>query len=45
MYNNAIHTDGQGRGVLGFKQIRCLIAIYKGQFTLPAGDSGRYIVK
>ena len=36
--NNAIHSDGQGRGVLSFKRIGVLFAIRIVTFTLPTGD-------
>jgi len=37
-----MHSDGQGRGVLSFYQFLCSPAIYKGPFSTPTGDGGRY---
>jgi hypothetical protein len=36
-----MHSDGQGRTVLSFYQVLCLIGFYKGIVTLPTGDGRR----
>jgi hypothetical protein len=36
-----MHSDGQGRMVLSFYQVLCLIGFYKGIVTLPTGDGRR----
>jgi len=44
-HNNAIHSDGQGLGVLSFYNALCLITFYKNPSTLPTGDGGRWATK